>query len=268
MGAMRMTKDLVSLAGRRVLITGAASGIGKAIALRFADAGADLILLDVDPIGVAQTAEEVSALAGSVLTHVVDLADKAQIDIYWQRFGSGPGVPDTLINNAGAYPMRDYLEVDSDFLERALRVNLEATLWMCQAFITARGKHGGIIVNVSSVEALASVRDDLIPSSVGKAGVLALTRALARSYGKRGFRVNALIPGAIHTQGAQRVRSGAMRHLDSDMMKAGAHADARVAMGRWGDVDDVARAALFLASDLASYVQGSILPVDGGSLSS
>jgi len=265
---MRMTKDLVSLVGRRVLITGAASGIGKAIALRFADAGADLILLDGDPTGVAQTAEEVSALAGSVLTHVVDLSDKEQIDTYWQRFGVGPGVPDTLINNAGAYPMRDYLEADPDFLERTLRVNLESTLWMCQAFIAARGKHGGVIVNVASVEALAPLRDDLIPYSVGKAGVLALTRALARSYGKRGFRVNALIPGAIHTQGTQRLRTAAMRHLDIDPIKAGYHFDARVALGRWGDVDEVARAALFLASDLASYVQGSILPVDGGSLSS
>lgn len=265
---MRMTKDLVSLAGRRILITGAASGIGKAIALRFADAGADLILLDIDAAGVAQSAQEVSALAGSVLTHVVDVSDKEQIDAFWQRFGSGPGVPDTLINNVGAYPMRDYLEVDADFLEHSLRVNLESTLWMCQSFIAARGKHGGVIVNISSVEALAPVRDDLIPYSVGKAGILALTRALAHNYGKRGFRVNALVPGAIHTPGTQRLRETALRHLDIDLMKTGLHFDARLALGRWGDADEVARAALFLASDLASYVQGSILPVDGGFLSS
>jgi NAD(P)-dependent dehydrogenase (short-subunit alcohol dehydrogenase family) len=259
-----MTKDLVSLAGRRVLITGAASGIGKAIALRFADAGADLILLDIDAEGVAQTAHEVSALAGSVLTHTVDVSDKAQVDAFWQRFGSGPGVPDTLINNTGAYPTRDTLEVDTDALERSLRVNLESTLWMCQAFIAARGKQGGIIVNISSIEALIPFRDDLIPYSVGKAGILALTRALAHTYGKRGFRANALVPGAIHTPATQRLRETTLRHLDIDLMKTGFHFDARMAMGRWGDADEVARAALFLASDLASYVQGSILPVDGG----
>lgn len=258
---MRMTKDLISMAGRRVVVTGAASGIGRAIALRLADAGADLILLDANAAGVAQTADEVSAIAGSVLTHVVDVSDKAQIDAFWKRFGSGPGLPDTLINNTSAYPMHDYLEVDEEFLERALRMNVESVLWMCQAFIAARKRRGGVIVNVSSVEAFLPFRDDLISNSMGKAGILALTRALAQTYGKHGFRVNVLVPGAIHTLDGQR----APRRLDVDMPDY--HFDARVALGRWGEADEVARAALFLASDLASYVQGSILPVDGGFVS-
>ncbi|HET9110173.1 MAG TPA: SDR family oxidoreductase [Ktedonobacterales bacterium] len=263
---MRMTRDLISLAGRRVLITGAASEIGRAVALRFVVAGADLILLDADAAGLAQTAKEVSAIAGGVLAQVVDVADKSQVDAFWKRISAGQGVPDTLINNAGATLIRDHLDADGDHLERAARGALDSMLWMSQAFVAARGKRGGVIVNISSIEALASLRDDLIPYSMGRAGAQALTRALARSYGKRGFRVNALAPGAIHTPGTQRLRDTTLRHLDMDLMKAGYHFDTNVALGRWGEADEVARAALFLASDLASYVQGSILPVDGGAL--
>ncbi len=265
---MRMSKDLISLASRRVLITGAASGIGKAIALRFADAGADLILLDSDAAGLAQVSSEVRELTGEILTQVVDVGEKAQVDAFWRRLGSGPGVPDTLINNAGCYPIRDYLEIDEAFLERTLRVNLLSTFWMTQAFIAARGHLGGIIVNVASLEALIPLRDDLIPYSVSKAGALALTRSLAHAYGRRGFRANTLVPGAIHSPNTQRQRDTALRHVDSDHTMSDYHYESRVGLGRWGEADEVARAALFLASDLASYVHGCILPVDGGFLAS
>jgi len=263
---MRMTRDLISMAGRRVLITGAASEVGRAIALRFADAGADLILLDADSAGLAKTGEEVGALAGGVLAQVVDVADKSQVDAFWKRISAGQGLPDTLINNAGATLIREHLDADGDHLESVMRSALDSMLWMSRAFVAARGRRGGVIVNISSIEALASVRDDLIPFSMGRAGAQALTRALARAYGKRGFRVNALVPGAIHTHSTQRMRDTTLRHLDMDLTKAGYHFDTGVALGRWGEADEVARVALFLASDLASYVQGSTLPVDGGIL--
>jgi len=139
---------------------------------------------------------------------------------------------------------------------------------MCQDFIARRKEQGGVIVNVSSVEAVVSFRDDLIPYSVSKAGILGLTRALAHAYGKRGFRVDVLVPGAIKTPGTQRLRKAAVRRLDVDLMKTGYHFANRLALGRWGEPDEVACVALFLASDLASYVQGAAVPVDGGFLSS
>ncbi|MGZ3630376.1 MAG: SDR family NAD(P)-dependent oxidoreductase, partial [Ktedonobacteraceae bacterium] len=163
--------------------------------------------------------------------------------------------------------------VDQGFLEKTMQVNLESALWMCQSFIARRKmgrgkKKGGVIVNVSSVEALVPLRDDLIPYSVSKAGILALTRALAHAYGKYGFRVNVLVPGAIKTPGTERLMKAAVQHLSVDLMKTGYHFEKRLTLGRWGEPDEVACAALFLASDLASYVQGAAIPVDGGFLSS
>jgi NAD(P)-dependent dehydrogenase (short-subunit alcohol dehydrogenase family) len=251
---------------RRVLITGAASGIGRAIALRFAEAGADLLLLDIDEAGLAQTVVDLGSLSSQVTTQVVDLTHKTQIDAFWSHLDAD--LPDTLINNAGSYPMRTYLEIDSHFLEQTLRVNLESALWMCQDFIARRMEKGGAIINVSSVEAVVPFRDDLIPYSVSKAGILALTRALAHAYGKHGFRVNVLVPGAIKTPGTARIRRAGVRHLDVDLIKTGYHFEYRLALGRWGEPDEVACVALFLASDLASYVQGAAIPVDGGFLSS
>jgi NAD(P)-dependent dehydrogenase (short-subunit alcohol dehydrogenase family) len=268
---MKTSTQLLSMKDRCVLITGAAAGIGKAMTLRFADAGADLVLLDIDKTGLEQTAEDLRSVSSKVITHIVDLTKKTQIDRFWHNFT--PGVPDTLINNAGSYPMLDYLEMDQRFLEKTMQLNLESALWMCQAFIARRKmgrgkKKGGVIINISSVEALVPFRDDLIPYSVSKAGILALTRSLAHAYGKYGFRVNALVPGAIKTPGTERLMKSAVQHLNVDLMKTGYHFEKRLTLGRWGDPDEVACAALFLASDLASYVQGAAIPVDGGFLSS
>lgn len=263
---MRPSTQLLSMSGRHILITGAASGIGKAMAARFADAGADLLLVDNDKILLEQTAKELDHTGTQIITCIVDLEHKAQIDRFWKDLQGE--IPDTLINNAGCYPMQDYLEVTAGFLEKILRVNLEAAIWMCQHFIESRKGKGGVIINVSSVEALAPFRDDLVPYSVSKAGILALTRALAHAYGRHHIRVNVLVPGAIKTPSTAQLKKMAMRHLDVDLMKTGYHFANRLALGRWGEADEVARVALFLASDLASYVQGVALPVDGGFLSS
>ncbi len=252
--------------GRRVLVTGAASGIGRAIARRFADAGADLVLLDVDEEGLARTAREVTGLPARVSTEIVDLLQRERIDELWERLGHE--APDTLVNNAGIYPFRDFLKMDQDFLEKVLRINLEAAIWMCQAFIARRKGKGGVIINVSSIEALLPFKDDLVPYSVSKAGVVALTRSLARDYGRQGFRANVILPGAIRTSGTDSLVRMAARRLRFDLLKTGYLFHARLALGRWGRPDEVARVALFLASDLSSYVQGALIPVDGGFLSS
>jgi len=149
-----------------------------------------------------------------------------------------------------------------------MAVNLEAVLWMCQEFIRKRAQAGGAIVNISSIEALLPFKEDLVSYSVSKAGVLALTRALARDYGRRGFRINAIVPGAIRTPGTQGVVRTALQRVDFGLMKTGYDFQTRLALGRWGNPDEVARVAVFLASDMASYIQGAVLPVDGGFLSS
>ncbi len=262
---MKPVQQLVSMVERCVLITGAASGIGQAMALRFAEAGADLVLVDLNAENLSRTVAKVSSYSDKVTTHVLDLADKPAIDDFWANLTTDP---DILINNAGIYPMIDFLKVDAAFLARTFQVNLESVFWMSQHFIRQRDTSGGVIINISSVEAILPFKENMVPYSISKAGVLALTRTLARDYGKQGFRVNALIPGAIKTPGTQSLMKKALATLNWDLVKTGYDFQSRLALGRWGHPDEVAKVALFLASDLASYVQGALIPVDGGFLSS
>ncbi len=258
--------EALSMEGRRVLITGAASGIGKAMAAIFALAGAGLILVDIDERSLQRTTKDIAGDSREVAAHVADLSKKEQIDGLWTTIAGS--LPDTLINNAGVYPMRDYLEEDADSLERTLAVNLKSAFWMCQAFIRERRDKGGVMINVSSIEAILPFKKDLVPYSVSKSGIIALTRALARDYGRDGFRANAILPGAIRTPGTGRLVRKAVSTVNLDLMKTGYDFQSRLALGRWGKPEEVASVALFLASDLASYVQGALIPVDGGFLSS
>jgi NAD(P)-dependent dehydrogenase (short-subunit alcohol dehydrogenase family) len=263
---LNAAEDLISMRGRRVLITGAAAGIGRAMAVRFAGAGAAVVLVDRDARALTAAARELSASGAEVTSEVADLADKEAIRALWQRLRTPP---DTLINNAGIYPMADFLKGPDAVIEKTLAVNLEAVIWMCQRFIARRKKQGGVIINLSSVEAFVPITSGLVGYGASKAGVIAVTRSLARDYGKDGFRVNAIAPGAITTPGTTAVAQNAVRRGNmEELAKTAQEFQARLSLGRWGAPDDVARVALFLASDLAGYVHGALIPVDGGFLSS
>lgn len=258
--------QLVSLKGRRAVVTGAASGIGRATAGRFAEAGADLILVDADAGALAHTVNWLKRCPCSVSSAVVNLEHRQEIEAFWETVTEP--YPSILANVAGIYPMRDFLEIDAAFLEHTLAVNLEAVLWMCQGFVARRKARGGVIVNVSSIEAILPFKTDLVAYTISKSGVIALTRALARDYGRRGLRANVILPGGVRTPGTSGLAKEAIRGAKLDMLKVGYDFQSRLAMGRWGRADEIARVALFLASDLSSYVQGAVLPVDGGFLSS
>ena len=144
--------ELVSLKGRRALITGSAAGIGRAMAERFADAGADLILVDIDEKKLEEGASELKKWGVDVTPKRVDLSKKPEIDALWDALRGSE--PDTLVNNAGIYPFRDFLEIDEEFFEKVYAINLESVLWMCQRMIQARKKQGGVIINVGSIEAI------------------------------------------------------------------------------------------------------------------
>ena len=257
--------DLISFKGKSALVSGAASGIGRAITLRLAEAGSDLILLDIDEDGLKDIKNAAGSYGGQVDTFNTDLAKKESIDLFWE--GLTVEVPDIIINNAGIYPFKDYLEVDKDFYENTLEVNLHSVFWMCQNFIKRRGAKGGVIVNISSIEAMIPFKEDLAHYSISKAGVMALTRSLARDYGKKGFRVNCILPGAIRTPGTENLVKKAITKMQLHLIRTGIHFNARLTLGRWGKPDEVAKVILFLASDMASYVQGTMIPVDGGFLS-
>ncbi len=265
MAAQRQTlAQLLSFRGRRAMITGAAAGIGEAIAYRFAEAGAALELVDLDKRRLAIVAGQLSRYGVEVRSHVVDLSSKAAIDELWASLGAH--LPDILVNNAGVYPFRGFLKVDAAFYDWVMQTNLGSVYWMCQQMIRRRLKRGGVIVNVGSIEAAMPFKADLAHYSVSKAGVIALTRALAKEHGKHGFRVNAVVPGGIVTQGTRSAAKELLR-LRFGLIRTAVDFRRRLPIGRFGRPDEVARVVLVLASDLASYVHGAAVPVDGGFLS-
>jgi NAD(P)-dependent dehydrogenase (short-subunit alcohol dehydrogenase family) len=251
------------LKGKRAIITGAAAGIGRAIALRFAEAGASLVLVDVDIGGLQSLETEIKGGTDCEL-HRVDLSDKLEIDRFWESLEGVP--PDVLVNNAGIYPFKSFLEVDEEFLRRVMDTNLNSVLWMSQHMIRRRINQGGVIINVASIEALLPFMDHLSHYGASKAGVIALSRGLARDYGKNKFRVNVLVPGGIVTPGTMGVAKSITK-LNLGLVKSGIEFRQRLPLRRAGKPDEVALMALVLASDLSSYVHGAVIPVDGGFLS-
>ncbi len=256
---------LISLKGKRALVTGAAAGIGRAIAYRFAEAGADMILVDINEEGLYTLKDELLKFGVEVLTFVVDLSKKENIVSLWNEIRGKE--PDILINNAGIYVFRDFLEIDEKFLEKTMSVNLYSAFWMCQEMIKRRSDAGGIIINVGSIEAILPFAKGLVHYDISKIGVIGLTRALAKEYASKGFRVNAVIPGGIETESVKKLKKEAALKMNVDLMKVGIEFKQRLPMKRFGTPDEVARVVLFLASDLSSYVNGALIPVDGGFLS-
>lgn len=257
--------DLISLQGKRALITGAAAGIGRAIAWRFAEAGAALDLVDIEERALAKTGQAIEGQGAQVSLHPSDIATEAGRSALWEAVAEHP--PDILVNNAGIYPFKGFLKVDAAFYDRVLSVNLDAVYWMCQEMISRRIKRGGVIINLASIEAMVAFKDDLAHYSMSKAGVMALTRSLAKEHGKDGFRINALLPGGIVTRGTRSAALGVLR-FELGLIATGLQFRQRIPLGRLGQPDEVARMALVLASDLSAYVQGAAVPVDGGFLAS
>lgn len=251
--------------GKNVLITGAASGIGHATAQRFGEVGAHVILVDVNAKALQQLAVKMQQKNYQVTTYTTDLGDKEAIDRLWDKLNHQP--IDVLINNAGIYPFKDFLSLDEPYLEKVMRVNFYAVVWMCQHMIKRQLKKGGSIVNIGSIEAIMPFKKGLIQYAMSKVGVITLTRDLAREFGRKGFRVNAILPGGIISPGTKKAAQDAITRMDFGVISDAYNYKQRIPAGRLGQPDEVARMIIVLASDMASYVNGALLPVDGGFLS-
>jgi 3-oxoacyl-[acyl-carrier protein] reductase len=256
--------ELISLKGEKTLITGSALGIGKAMAYRFAEAGADLELVDINERGLRTVVEELSKFKVGINIHKVNLSREEEIDALWKELKGKE--PDVLVNNAGIYPFMNFLEVDDAFFSRVMDINLKSTFLMCQHMIKSRLKRGGVIINIGSIEAIMPFVEGMASYSISKAGVIALTRSLAKEYGKNGFRINVIVPGGIITPGTKAVAKE-ITQLRLSLLRTGVLFSTRLPLKRGGQPDEVARIAVVLASDLSSYVHGALIPVDGGFLS-
>jgi NAD(P)-dependent dehydrogenase (short-subunit alcohol dehydrogenase family) len=243
------------------LITGAGSGMGREAARVFAGEGARIAALDLDADGLEATAAMVHVEGGDVATFVADVADERQvrdaIDGAVRRFGA----LHILYNNAGVlWRDRDLgvLETDEAVWDRVMAINLKGMVWICKHGIPRLIEAGGgAVVNIGSTSALLG---DTVPQdayTASKGAVVSLTRSLAIQFAPRGVRANCIHPGFVDTP-MQTVRTS-----DSAWVEA---ARASIPLGRLGTPRDVVNAALFLASDEASYITGAELVVDGGNL--
>lgn len=241
------------LQAKAVIVTGAAGGIGKAIALAFGAAGAHVVASDISADGAAAVAQAIDAAGGTALPFTADVADATQVEALFDAALARFGTVDVLVNNASlTNTERHFLEADAGWWQRIIAVNLSSAFLCGQraAQIMAR-KHAGVIINMSSGGASRAHRGNAAYDAA-KGGVEALTRAMALDLGPYGVRVNAIVPGSIDSKG-----------MDDDLKRARGET---MALGRVGEVDEIAGPTLFLASDDARYITGHMLVVDGGLL--
>ncbi len=243
------------LQGRIAAITGGALGIGRATARLFAAEGATVALGDVDVAGAEAVAKEIVAGGGRALAVGMDVGDAGQVRDFVDRVVSELGRLDVMFANAGIAHSAPFLEHPEVEWHRVLRVNLSGVFFCCQAAARQMVRQGGgRIIATASINGFRGV-ENLVGYNVAKAGVIELTKTLAVELAKHHIAVNAIAPAQIDTRLTRSLPEEARRRRVD-----------RIPMGRFGDVDEVARAALFLASDDASYVTGHTLAVDGGYL--
>lgn len=238
------------LSGKRAVVTGAAQGIGKAIAAAFVAEGAELLLADLDAAKLAATAAELGQEA-----FVADLSRKAEIDRLFARVSERWGGLEVLVNNAGithAAELDDLAEADFD---RVLAINLKAPLWGTQAAARLMGP-GSTVINMSSVNAVLAIPNQ-IPYNVSKGALKQLTNVTALALAPRGIRVNAIGPGSIMTD--------MLRGIMTDQA-AQDRIMSRTPLGRCGEPEEIAAIAVFLASAESSYITGQTIYADGGRL--
>jgi NAD(P)-dependent dehydrogenase (short-subunit alcohol dehydrogenase family) len=248
----RPLEQLVSLAGRTAVVTGAGRGIGAGIARRFAEAGATLHLLDKRGAELHATAEATGGTA-----HEIDILDHGAV----RAFADHLGTVHVWVNDAGILPICDAFDIDEAEWRRVVDVNLTATFFACQAAgRIMRDGGGGAIVNIASSLAFHSVKRQ--PHYVAsKWAVRGLTAALANDWGQYNIRVVAIGPGLTDTEGVRENMAGLDDLTGGD---ARAATSKMYAAGRLGEPDDIARAVLFAASDLGGFVTASTILADGG----
>jgi NAD(P)-dependent dehydrogenase (short-subunit alcohol dehydrogenase family) len=254
-----MTASIFDLQGKTAVIVGGTTGIGHALSLGLADAGADVIASSRRPDQVEQTAAQIEAKGRKTLRLTSDVRDRATLEALRDQVLNAFGKVDILINCAGITKRAPTLDFPEEDWEQIIDTNLTGTLRGCQVF----GKHMlsrgyGRIINIASLSTFVSLFE-VAAYSVSKAAVGALTKSLAVEWSRQGVLVNAIAPGVFRTD---------LNANLLDSTERGRELKMRSPLGRFGKTEELVGAAVYLASDAASYTTGEIIVVDGGSLAS
>ncbi|MFA6502690.1 MAG: SDR family NAD(P)-dependent oxidoreductase [Candidatus Paceibacterota bacterium] len=242
--------ELMDLSGKVAIVTGGAVGIGYAIASRLAEAGAKVLVADRDAAGAEAAAAK---LGGAAIA--VDVSDESQVETMVAKAVTELGGVDILVNNAGIYPAKPVLEATKEDFEKIIHTNLMGAFFAAKAAakaMVAQGR-GGTIINITSIDALHPSFVGLAFYDASKHGLWGFTKNLALELAPHNIRVNAIAPGGVATPGTN------MGQVADAFL-------AEIPMHRMADADEIGKVALFLASDLSSYMTGSQVVVDGGTL--
>jgi len=252
--------ELTNLSGKTAIVTGGAMGIGYAIAARLAEAGAKVLVADKD----AAAAEAAAAKIGDgTLSVAVDVSDESAVHVMLAKAIEAFGSVDILVNNAGIYPTKMVLDSTKEDFEKVIHVNLLG------AFLCAREAakqmivqgNGGKIINITSIDALHPSSAGLAFYDASKHGLWGFTKNLALELAPHNITVNAIAPGGVLTPG-----TGEGEPMDPLLTQVTESFLSKIPMHRMADADEIGKVALFLASDMASYMTGSQVVVDGGTL--
>jgi NAD(P)-dependent dehydrogenase (short-subunit alcohol dehydrogenase family) len=250
-----MTTAHFSLHGKVAAITGASRGIGAALAAALAGAGAHVIALGRDSAALTRVQNAIISQGGAATTAILDVTDVAQIEVEFDRIVQNLGRLDVLINNAGKEQVCPSLDVTEKIWDDILATNLKGAFFSAQA-AARRMTQGGSIVNICSLTSEIGV-PTAAPYGASKSGLAGLTRSLAVEWANRRIRVNGIGPGYFRTALTEDFYKDP--HWQQIMLS-------KIPLQRFGDLDDLSGAAIFLSSDASAYMTGQILYVDGGLL--
>jgi NAD(P)-dependent dehydrogenase (short-subunit alcohol dehydrogenase family) len=246
-----------SLKDQVAIVTGGSKGIGRAIAMAFSEAGASVAVAARGEEDLVQTAKEIDAAGGRAIPVVTDVTDPVQVEALVERTVDAFGTVDILVNNAGAAPFLSTIDqIRMEGFEKYFRVNFMSAVYCSKAVAPILlPKGSGSVLNVASVAGFIA-SPGLTYYSSAKAALINLTKTLAREWAASGIRVNAVAPGWVETEMNVRARQEAPEFVRSTT--------AAIPLGRWGQPEEVASAAVFLCSPAASFITGAVLVIDGG----
>ncbi len=260
--------DLLNLKGKTAIVTGGALGIGYGIACRFAEAGANVVIANRTEEEGEKASEELEERGCTVSAIQTDVSDEKGVRNLVGETVRRYGGVDILVNNAGIYPSIPLREMSLADFEKVISINLYG-VFICTKYVSEqmiRQKRGGRIINITSIDALHPSSVGLAHYDASKHGAWGFTKNIALELAPYGIWVNAIAPGGIMTPGVQRMQQASSVSPGADMQKVLDSFLGKIPMHRFGEPDDIGKVALFLASDMSSYMTGTQIVVDGGVL--